>query len=435
MLSNNEVNHEDMIIDPPHISNLCLLHACRLLGLLAALGIALPVAGAETIEEAASESSFSLRGFGTLGITRSSSDKAEFVRDLSQPTGISNHWSGLIDTIIGVQANWQAAPEVEFVAQAVSRYHYNRSRDPELMWGFVKWEPDARLSLRVGRIGADFMMLADSRLVGYSYLPARPPADFFGPLFFSHFDGADARLTLPLGDGLVRGKLFAGATQEKTSGAPGIWDTSGSPVHGLVLDYQTGRWQFRANAASIHFASDINFSQLSDPLRMIGTPATNAAADALATRGTTSRFYSLGAVYDHGPLQVQGMLNVVHHESGVFQNSRAGYLLAGYRLGSITPYTGISWWKSKYKPFSTGLPGGAGFDTLNNNFNIVMHASAADQKTYTLGARWDAWENIAIKAQWDAVRGTPESRFPYASTESGWNGHTNVLSLVLDFIF
>ena len=176
------------------------------------------------------ESNLSLRGFGTLGVARSSSDQAEFVRDLSQPKGISNHWSARNDSVLGVQANWQATQSLELVGQVVSRYHYDDSHDPELMWAFAKWEPDARVSFRAGRIGADFMMLADSRLVGYSYLPVRPSADFFGPLFFSHFDGADATLTLPLANGLVRGKLFAGATHEKATGAPGIWDTSGSPV-------------------------------------------------------------------------------------------------------------------------------------------------------------------------------------------------------------
>lgn len=408
-----------------------------LLGLIAALGDATLASGAEVSE--AMESSLSLRGFGSVGLARSSSAQAEFVRDLSQPKGITNRWSGRIDSVLGVQANWQVVPTLELVGQAVSRYHYDRSRDPELMWAFAKWEPDARVSVRAGRIGADFMMQADSRLVGYSYLPVRPSADFFGPLFFSHFDGGDASLTLPLGNGLVRGKLFAGATQEKTSGTPGIWDTSSSPVRGFVLDYQIGPWLLRANAASIRFSNDIKFSPLPETLRTIGSnfgyPGAISAADALSTRDTTTRFYSLGVVYDDGPLQVQGMLNKIRHETGVFQNSHAGYLLAGYRLGTVTPYSGVSWWKSSFKSFSTGLPEVPAFDELNRRFDYIMLASATNQKTYTLGARWDALHNIALKLQWDAIRGSSGSRFPYAHSESGWNGRTDVVSLSLDFIF
>jgi hypothetical protein len=403
-----------------------------LFGFIAVLGdIQLAKAGTESSQAPAMVSSLSLNGFGTVGFARSSSDQAEFVRDLSQPHGITNDWSARIDSVLGVQANWQATQELELVGQVVSRYHYDGSHDPELMWAFAKWEPDARASLRAGRIGADFMVAADSRLVGYSYLPVRPSVDFFGPLFFSHFDGLDASLTLPLGDGLARGKLFAGATQEKAIGEPGVWDTSGSPVGGVVLDYLAGAWQFRASVAGIRFSNEINFAPLPDTLRALGA---TSAADALTTRDTTSHFYSLGVVYDEGPLRVQAMLNKIRHETGVFQNSHAGYLLAGYRINSVTPYAGVSWWKSAYKPYTTGLPNPA-FAAVNDPFDHIMLDSGVDQTTYTLGARWDALENIALKLQWDAIRGSSVSRFPYARTQPGWNGHTDVLSLTLDFVF
>jgi len=75
-----------------------------LLGCLAIAGHPLFAAAAETAEPTP-EANLTLRGFGTLGVARSSSDQAEFVRDLSQPKGISNHWSGLVDTVFGVQTN------------------------------------------------------------------------------------------------------------------------------------------------------------------------------------------------------------------------------------------------------------------------------------------------------------------------------------------
>lgn len=372
---------------------------------------------------------FSLRGFGTIGLARSSSEHAGFVRDLAQPVGIKGgKWSGRIDSVFGVQANWRATAELELVGQAVSRLHYDRSHNPEVMWAFAKWEPDPRLAMRAGRIGADFMMLADSRLVGYSYLPARPPTDFFGPLFFSHFDGADASVTVPLGAGLVRGKLFAGKTQEKSAGTLGTWDTSGSPVRGAVLDYATGPWQIRANVARIRFADDMNTASLTDPLRMIGA---DAAADSLRAKDTATRFLSLGVVYDQGPLQVQGMLNRIRQETALFQNSYAGYLLAGYRLGTLTPYAGASWWKTRSR---TGLPvvQDAALDAAYRQFIAGSHV---DRTTYTLGTRWDLRDNMALKFQWDAVRASAATGFSFANVDAGWNGRTDVLSLTLDFVF
>lgn len=391
--------------------------------------------GAARAETGTAEPSLSLRGFGTLGLARSSSDHAEFVRDLSQPVGIKGgQWSGRIDSILGLQANWQATPEIELVGQVVSRLHYDRSHNPELMWAFAKWEPDPRLMLRGGRIGADFMMLADSRLVGYSYLTVRPPTDFFGPLFFSHFDGADVSGTLPLGNGLIRGKLFAGKTDEKSAGTLGVWDTSGSPVRGLVFDYVTGPWHVRFNSARIRFAADMNTSFLTDPLiyaDSLGVPGALAAARSLQTKDAAARFLSFGVAYDQGPLQIQGMLNHIRQESAVFQSSRAGYLLAAYRLGGVTPFIGISRWKTR---MHEGLPV-VGNATLNAYYQGFVAGSKVDRTTYSLGARWDFAVNTALKFQRDAIHATRDTSFSFANVAPAWNGKTDVLTVTLDFVF
>ena len=134
-------------------------------------------------------------------------------------------------------------------------------------------------------------------------------------------------------------------------------------------------------------------------------------------------------------MQVQGMVNTIRQETGVFQNSQAAYLLAGYRFGSITPYAGVSRWVSTLKPYSTGLPTGQGLDQLITSFDQVLTATSTNRTTYTLGARWDVQQNVALKMQLDALSGSAESRFPYARSEPGWNGRTNVFSVTLDFVF
>lgn len=380
-------------------------------------------------EEGRGDNGFSLRGFGTLGLARSSSGNAEFVRDLSQTHGIKGgEWSGRIDSIFGLQANWLVTPEWEFVGQAISRLHYDKSHNPELMLAFAKWEPNAQTTMRVGRLGADFMMRADSRLVGYSFLSVRPSVDFFGPLFFSHLDGADVVLGAPIGAGILRGKVFFGKTHEKAAGTPGVWDTSGSPIRGWVLDYTVGNWQLRANAAQIRYANEIKKFNIDTQLRLAGA---DAAADNMIAKDKASNFLSFGVVYEDGPLQVQGMVNRIQQESKVFEDSHAAYVLAGYRMGSWTPYAGVSYWKTKAEIYEAG----SGVPALDAAYRTFMSASRADQYTYTLGTRWDVWTNTAFKFQYDAVRGQPTSKFPFATSNAQWNGRTHVLSMTMDFVF
>lgn len=374
--------------------------------------------------QAGNEPSFNLSGFGTLGSVRTNSSEEEFVRDLSQPNGAGKHWNARGDSVLGVQANWRIASQVEAVVQALSRYRYDKSFTPELSWAFVKYNPTPSLSLRAGRLGTDFFMLADSRHVGYSYLTVRPPGDFFWHLPFFSIDGADAVMTWPLGESLLRGKLFYGQSQARLPLADRQWDIGGSPMAGGYLEFQQDAWLIRASYANIVFSSNLPITELLSGY--LGPAAADAAAF-LATEGARSRYYSLGAVYDSGPWQLQLMFNHIEQGSNVFESSDGGYALAGYRIGKVTPYLGYSWVRSKQRDNTLGNPVVA----------RIMADSHVDQETLILGARWDVAGNLALKAQWDAIRGEKNSIFPYRNDPSSgyWAGKMDVFSLTMDFIF
>ncbi len=363
---------------------------------------------------------FSLHGFGTLGAVRTNSDEVEFVRDLSQPYGASRSWDARVDSVLGVQASWRISPQMEAVVQAVSRYHYDKTFTPEISWAYLKYEPSPNLSLRAGRLGTEFFMLSDSRLVGYSYLTVRPPGDFFWSLPFYSINGADVALTLPLGDHLLRGKLFYGISDEKIPFVDKQWDLAGSRMVGGYLDYQAGGWQFRASYANLLFKNDIPIEGL---LQAFPSIAQQSAAY-LTMNNTRTHYYSLGAVYDSGPWQLQLMLNHVVQGSRAFESSNSGYALAGYRIGPVTPYFGYSWVFSKSHESS--------LNPLTARLTAKTHL---DQKTTILGARWDVARNIALKAQWDGIHGEPTSVLPYRWEQPGWGGSMDVFSLTMDFVF
>ncbi|MFZ2854326.1 MAG: porin [Rhodocyclaceae bacterium] len=400
---------------------------------LVMLGTSFPAAAESAAED--SQDALTVRGFGTLGLARSSSDQAEFVRDLSQPSGASTRWTGKLDSVLGLQLNARATERLEGVVQVVSRYRYDGNFRPELTWAFARFDANAYLSLRAGRLGTEFYMLADSRLVGYSYLTVRPPSDYFGALPFTYVDGADATETIPLGSGLLRGKLFSGVTREKLPLADRVWDIGGSRMTGVHLDYQIGAWSARLGYSTIRFNHDLPVGDLVDALSASGVPMAQDAARQLSVAGKRSHFYSLGIVYDKGAFQSQLMLSRTRQESRIFENSRAGYLLAGYRVQQVTPFLGYSWVNSTPRQLTTGLPNVPPLNQLNAALAATLADSHSRQSTIFVGARWDVQRNIALKAQLDVVRGTPASIFPVRWEKPGWNGRTNVLSLTMDVVF
>lgn len=371
-----------------------------------------------------------LRGFGTLGMARTTDDQVEFVRDLSQPGGVGTRWSPKIDSVVGLQANFALRDGLEAVAQVVSRYRPDGSYRPELTWAFLHFDPNPNLSLRAGRLGTEFYMLADSRLVGYSYLTVRPPVDYFGGLTFSYIDGADVSATLPLGPGLLRGKLYSGVSREEVRIVSDRLDLDGSRLTGGHLDYLQGSWLWRLGYVQVRFRNELP-SPVSDLRQLIAPLGGAAIADDLSLAGKLARFYSAGVSYDSGPLQAQLMLSRTRHESAAYQDSRAGYVVAGYRLGEFTPYLGRSWVHSSENTFSSATLPGPLLDQVNN----LVLGTVSNQYTNFLGVRWDFRSNMALKAQLDSIHGTPSSTYPFRQEKGAYDGRMTVFSVALDFIF
>lgn len=365
---------------------------------------------------------FTWGGFGTLGATRTTSNDVQFVRDLSQRSGAGKDWNAGVDSLFGLQGGLRLTSQLDVTVQAVARHGYDNSYAPEITWAFVRYEPTSRVSLRAGRMGTEFFMLSDSRLIGYSYLTVRPPGDFFWYLPFSTVDGVDAVYKQPVGEGMLVGKAFYGLSPERMALADRTWRLDGSPLTGGYLEYQGGVWTVRASYANIEMRH--NFPIDDQLVALLGPVAGAQASDHLATRGKRAHYYSLGAIYEDGPWQLQAMLNRIEQGSNAFQSSHGGYLLAGYRVGTVTPYLGYSWVGSHSRS-----------NTLNAVVAAVMADSHSHQNTTFTGLRWDFAHNMAVKAQWDHIDGEAASIFPYRWEKAGWDGKMDVFSLTLDFIF
>ena len=405
-----------------------------LAGFLALLSVSVTATAHEGLAESPA---FILRGFGTLGLARATNAHAEVARDLLQPRGVSDHWSGKIDSNFGLQANVVASDTLEAVVQAVSRYNYRGNYAPELSEALLKYDPNPYLSLRAGRVGTDFFMHGDSRLIGYSQLVARPSIDYFSSLAVSYLDGADAQVTVPLGEGLLSGKGYYGFLGEKLPFGEGYLNLRGSRALGGYLDYQEGGWQWRGGMAQISFKHGmpdevVDFQAI---LRGTGVPSAQHAADDLELQGTDAHFYSVGVVYDHGPFMGQLMLGRISYQSGAIQDQDSGMLLAAYRIGEFKPFIGYSKVKSHGAHVSSGLSISGNGALINATLESALAESHAHQHTYTVGVRWDVRRDMALKFQADAIRGRPDSIYTFREETPRWDGKTNVFTFTMDFVF
>jgi len=244
------------------------------------------------------------------------------------------------------------------------------------------------------------------------------------PIVTMTVDGLDVSGVLPAGDGLLRGKFFAGRAAERSPFVgPLNWDLHGSPLVGGHVDYLAGPWQIRASHTRIRFEHELPLNDL------VGFDLLSAVP-ALVMKDTWTRFDALGLVYDAGPIQFQGMVSRIGYETLSYEDARAGYLIASYRLPRTTPYLGYSRVRSSAGHAGAGLPAPLGALVTD-----LVSSSHSNQHTVFLGVRWDVQPNLALKAQLDLVRGSPSSVFPVREPDRHWNGRLNVFSLAMDFVF
>jgi hypothetical protein len=386
-------------------------------------------------------------GFGTLGLAFNSTNQAEYSRDPTQPIGVGRSLDPNLDSRLGLQLNLTLTNELSFVAQAVSKYRYDHTFTPQITWGFLSYMPTSGIQARAGRVGWDVFPLSDTRDVGYSYLWARPPVDFYGILQVSCLDGGDLSYTTPIGgDRNLRLKVSLGrASQNDTipiRGGSNI-SLSGTRLFGSLAEFQgdalTVRLAYaRANPIR-NFPAPITDLQagLDGYGLALQDPGLTQQADNLDFSANRFQFYSLGIEWQAGPLRVNSAVAEVRSGNGPIPNMKNGYVSVGYRLGAVVPYVLVSRLVTDHHaPYVGALPNlGPQGAALANGVAALMSNEGASQSTVTLGQRWDFHPKAALKAQVDRVMADAEYPLLWQNTKPGWSGNATVASITLDFVF
>jgi hypothetical protein len=373
-----------------------------LLGLLLALA-GRPAFGGEGVD-------WSFRAFGTLGAIGTDTDKLGFRRDVTQDEAATADWIAAIDSRLGLQIDADYGNTLHATVQFVARNHAGAFFEQNLEWAFLRWRPRDGLDLRLGRLGLDVFLLSDYRNVGYAFPWMRPPEEFYAPLFPYHFDGADLARRFGLGEGFLILKGFAGYNQTDVL-------ASYSPVFGLEslmfggsLSYESGDWRARLGYAYLRALNDTLgipalrslAGMLQDPLVNAFWPGAAALVDEFSIQDRQIHYSSIGLAYDDGIWPIQAEAAYIHSEANQLPSMANAYVSVGRRFGAVTLYSLFGIAESLHSRVSLPEPLLPTPDLvgLRNYVNGILNGNGVDQKSLSLGLRFDVYENIALKAQW-----------------------------------
>ncbi|RTL33886.1 MAG: hypothetical protein EKK47_00535 [Burkholderiales bacterium] len=444
------------------------------------------------------DGNFRLSGFGTIGAVRNGTDDAEFNYP-GQGGGATKRGSLNPDSKLAVQGTYKFSPTVSGTTQVMTKYDADGQYVPGIEWAFAKWQATPGLSFRAGRMGAPYFMISDFRDVGYANTTVRPALDVYGQVPVSQFQGADASYQLNVGQSTVTATLWAGDSKAYFNSASTKPPTEvliqGQIGLNLQADLSEG-WSMRLGRSQGKLTLN---SASGDLLRAYSTgqsrPGDSVALQTAAAQGAGVRAILAGAAAGSVPTaaaslaslsQVDALVNpsgvnasftgfglTYDQDNWVFNgeytkrktdsfvsDTTGWYGTLGYRISKFTPYFGLSKVVTNRRSSNpvvasnlVGTLGGGNANAVAADFvtgnvkagvDSVLGVEKLDQKTTTLGVRWDATSSLAVKAQFDRIVKPADSNgmflIPDSTTSAARNftnnkRSVNVLTLSVDFVF
>ncbi|MFM8331191.1 MAG: hypothetical protein ACKN9T_05840, partial [Candidatus Methylumidiphilus sp.] len=325
--------------------------------------------------------------------------------------------------------------------QWVARNHVGNFIEQNLDWAFLRWRIADNLDLRLGRLGFDAFLLSEYRNVGYAYPWMRPPAEFYSSLFTYHFDGADIAQKFSVGEGYLTLKGYGGRSFDSVldQNSPSHTEIEAA-LFGANLVYETGNWRMRVGYAQARPLQNLplqTLDTLSQPLVRAYWPASQAIVGLLSIEGKALHYSSIGFAYDDGLWPVQAEAAYIDSNIGALPNKATAYLSVGRRFASVTAYALYGVAQSVSGPPAVP-PAPAQIPALlavREGVVQTLNANGQDQQSLSIGARWDVYDNIDLKAQWSHFWLGEDGTVTWLHPSPPLPDEVNVWSFGLDFVY
>ena len=398
--------------------------------LSAALAGACGIASSAAHADATSwDPSWAFSGFGTVGYVQTNTDAGLFNAP-GQSGGASKDGTFGVDSKLGGQINAKANNVFSATVQAISERNGNGNFKPAIEWAFLKAQVTPALSLRAGRIGEPLFMVSDFRNIGYSNLWLRTPLDVYGQVAFDHFDGADAIYQDTFGSTTLTGQVFYGNTNATADGSPVHVKHQGGV--NLTAEFDNG---ITLRAGRVQGKLTIDSTSLGQLVGLLGSVGFAEVGNELDTTDKDASFTGVGIAYDQGNWIANA--EYTKRKTSSYISSTTGWeATLGYRIQKFTPYVVVSQLKRDSSNVNNTIPTSVPqLAPLAEAVDGLTHQQDLAQKTDSIGLRWDAYKNVAVKAQYDRIKPADGAVGLFNRVTTALPSSISVYSVAVDFVF
>lgn len=179
-----------------------------------------------------------LRGFGTIGVVRSTNSKSDVMDNLSQPRGAghSHKWDFGVDSKLAVQADAKFNDRLSASWQVMSQRQADDTYRPHTEMAFAKLQASPDISIRLGRLPAPLFMVSEYRKVGYVNPWVRQPNEVYFQVPYNSMNGGDVSYQFNKGDFTGNFQVAAGEMTRVGIPSEGYINTLRG-YHGLSFNF------------------------------------------------------------------------------------------------------------------------------------------------------------------------------------------------------
>lgn len=341
-------------------------------------------------------------GFGTLALVHGGDDELGFRKSLANE-GAFGDWQLESDSVLGLQLDTNYSDRLSSTLQLVAKSRLSDRLSDNLEWGFIRYDKEYGGTVRVGRVALDLFMMSEYKDVGLAYNWVRPPVEMYGLLPLFRFDGIDYSYPFTLNDDRLELKIGLGRSKILVDLQGVESDAEIDAVAISNLSYFVGDATFRLTAASARLkAIDSKaFDIFVENLALI--PGYEAFIEPFQVDGERIDYFSLGYQQRWQDWSLISEITYLDSKTPIFLSSRSAYIHIGKRIADATFYSTVSTVRSTDKPYDLTIPVGTVEPLLSllQGAKSLLDMGAIGQDTIAVGARWDIYPTVALKAQWD----------------------------------
>ncbi len=344
-----------------------------------------------------------LHGYVTAGLSKLSNNQGSSYPDpkLTKSPLIQSSISSEYDSVVGLQLKYRLDDQLSFTTQmyVAAEDTPETSYVPRVNWAYLDYKLNDEWTLRTGRFAFSTYLWSENIRVGAAYPWAHLPPEIYGQLAGLYsVNGVALLYKRALGDWLLR--IQPSFNEENLRGYQ-------------VKNFKQLAVSLSNEDLTLHAGSGVTDVNL-EPILTAGvtknidsvlvskygyTPSQIDQYNALLqssvrTNKRRAQFSDAGFIYDDGRWFAAGEMAALRF-SGFIRDYNSGYASVGYHYGKWLPYVVYS----RYKEVNLDeldeipAPGNAIFRKLVN----------LDQRTMSVGTRYQLKDNICLKFQADRV--------------------------------